>query len=241
MSSNRLMMIAIAIGVLAVLLVNVYVYGIRNKYEKDPVVVYRAKSAVPMGKAVNPNDLETISLSRELFSSLASVAVTRDELPLLQKATVVRPINAGDIILIAHFNRTLNEGLRDRIPAGMKAMTIPVSEVTSVGYFVQPGDHVDILGTVLMNEQMVTQPLLENVEVIAVGGEQTPSAEAFYQREGYRTVTLLVSMAQAQKLVFSQTMLKDNMTLVLRNPDQTAPDANIRVNGSDQKQFESVR
>lgn len=241
MQSKKLMILAIVLGVGAVIAVNWYVQGVENAYKSDQIVVYRAKTALPIGKTVSMKNLERVTLSRRVFGSAAKIAVTETDIALIQTALLTKPVDPGDVLFFSHFDRSVDRGLRDRIPAGLKAVSIPVDESGSVGYFVQPGDHVDVLGTLLIENRLVTQPILEDVQVLAVGGQFEPSSAAFYAREGYSTVTLAVTLEQAEKLVFSQNMLKDKVTLLLRRPDdrgkRTQP---VSVNAADPKQFSSV-
>jgi len=232
---------AVILGVAAVVAVNLYVRSIENSYSGDGVTVYRAKASLPVGKPVNLKSVEKVTLSRKAFANVAKLAVTDRDLPLLQSTSVSKPVGTGDILLFSHFDRSLDAGLRDRIPQGMRAMSITVSEAGSVGYFVQPGDHVDVLGTMNVNEQLLTQTILEDVEILAVGGRDRTDSGAFYSREGYSTITLAVTPEQAEKIVMSKIMLEDSMTLLLRRPDDRTRPTTPVINAADPVQFNSVK
>lgn len=59
-------------------------------------------------------------------------------------------------------------GLPAIIPAGMRAVTVAVSEIKGVAGFVKPGDRVDVLSTFeIGDDQRVTRTVLQNVLVLA--------------------------------------------------------------------------
>ncbi|RPI27751.1 MAG: Flp pilus assembly protein CpaB [Acidobacteria bacterium] len=242
MNSKKMLIVAVVLGIVAVIAVNLYVRRVETSYTSDQIVVYRAKAALTVGKPVNMKNVEKVTLSRKAFGSASKVAVTERDAPLLQAAVVAKPIGTGDILLFTHFDRAIDGGLRERIPAGMRAMSISVSEAGSVGYFVQPGDRVDVMGTMNMQEQLITRTILEDVQVLAVGGHEQPDSSAFHTREGYSTVTLAVTPPQAEKLIFSRNLLEDSMTLLLRRPDDRSRSQNTEaINAADPQQYAKVK
>ncbi len=78
-------------------------------------------------------------------------------------------------------------GLTALIPPGKRAVTIAVSEIKGVAGFVKPGDHVDILSTVEIDQGQdksvkKTQTVLQNVLVLA-------SAQTMVKDENYNIET----------------------------------------------------
>jgi pilus assembly protein CpaB len=235
MNNKRILTISLIAAIVAVVLVNLYVANIRGQYTSSPVVVLQAIHDVPEGKSVSPSDYKKVALPRNLFAAVTSYAVTEQDLPVLASTPLRRPLHTGDIISYSHLSRTVQEALRDTIPPGMRAISIPVSEEGSVSNFVQPGDLVDIIATLVTKDQVVTKPILTTVRVLAVGGEYSENAGANPNQRGhYGTVTLEVTMEQAERLVFARDQMRAVMTLLLRNPkDQAQPAATPAVNGAD--------
>ena len=111
-------------------------------------------------------------------------------------------------------------------------MTIPVNSITSVGFFIEPGSRVDVLGT--MEEQVpvdigagednpetvrvVTKTILQNLHILAVGDATTRGRYLRKDERGYTTVTVEVTPMQAEVLVFAIQHVLGGLTLVLRNP-----------------------
>lgn len=137
---------------------------------------------------------------------------------------VVVPLRKGDPILWSHFRNATEEGrLSERILQRTRAVTVNVTEKSSVGGFVQPNDHVDVLATFRDpgSQEMVTVTLLHNVIVLATGS--AADREGGWGR-GYSDVSLLVLPEEAELLVLAQEM--GNITLVLRHPDEVDTERN---------------
>jgi pilus assembly protein CpaB len=234
-TSKKIWITALVVAVLAVILLNLYVGAVRQSYTADPVVVFQATHDVSTGKPVTVNDYREVALPRKIFQSVTAYALTKQDLPILSSTTLRRPLKTGEIISYSHLSRTVQEGLRDMIPQGKRAVSIRVNEETAVGNFVQAGDLVDIVATLISSEKAVTKPLLTGVRVLAVGGEYGDTPEqTFAQRGQYSTVTLEVTMEEAERLVFARDQMRANMTLLLRNPkDQVETSATPVVNGAD--------
>ncbi len=87
-----------------------------------------------------------------------------------------------------------DKGLSGVVPAGMRGVSLTVSEVTAVGGLLLPGDHIDIVATYYVadapnlasNQSLLrTQTILQNVEVLSVAQEsQLASAQPGQQSTG---------------------------------------------------------
>jgi len=131
---------------------------------------------------------------------------------------VLVPLRQGDPILWSHFRSAQDEGrLSERILRRTRAVTVNVTERSSVGGFIQPNDHVDVLATFRDpgSQEMVTVTLLHNVVVLATG--RASDRDSSWGR-GYSEVSLLVLPEEAELLVLAQEL--GNITLVLRHPDE---------------------
>jgi pilus assembly protein CpaB len=238
MTEKKILITAVIVAVVAMVLINLYVAGIRRDYTADPVIVLQAIHAVPAGKPVTAADYKEIPLPRKIYEQVISYAVTKQDLPILAATPLRRQLNNGDIISYSHLSRTVQEGLRDMIAPGQRAVSIQVSEETSVSNFVQPGDMVDIMATLMGGQaaaaRNVTKPLLTGIRVLAVGGDYADTNNrAFAQRGRYNTVTLELSMEQAERVIAARDQLRATMTLLLRNPKdqgEVAPTPPINAN-----------
>jgi pilus assembly protein CpaB len=105
------------------------------------------------------------------------------------------------------------------LPAGMRAATVRINDVSGVAGFIQPSDTVDVLITRTLPTQgtaaQVTDVLLQNIHVLAIdqnakNSDGTPAVA--------RTATLEVTPIDAQKLALAQEA--GSLSLVLRKPGE---------------------
>jgi pilus assembly protein CpaB len=101
------------------------------------------------------------------------------------------------------------------IPAGMRAMSVPVDEVSDIAGFVAPHTHVDILVAVAgtgPGEPSFSRIVLQNIEVLAVAQEIEHVKD---QPEVVKVVTLLVTPPDAEKLTLASR--EGLLRLAMRN------------------------
>ena len=112
------------------------------------------------------------------------------------------------------------------IGANMRAIAVPVSDISGVGGFLASGDRVDVFITRVekstsppFGDLQRTDILLQNVKVLAAGQD---ADEAKSKPEVVHTATLEVTPAQAQKVALAQTA--GTLSLSLRGiSDETRP------------------
>jgi len=137
---------------------------------------------------------------------------------------VIVPIRKNELVLVSKLAAAkAGAGLPSLIPAGKRAVSVQVNDVISVGGFVSPGTHVDVLLTgrplTAGSQDAMTTTVLENVEVLAAGQEiqQTPEGG---KARSVTVITLLVTPEEAQKLTLASS--EGRIQLALRNPLDTA-------------------
>ena len=111
----------------------------------------------------------------------------------------------------------------DEIPAGYRVVAVPADAVSAAGYLLQPGDRVDVLMYVDASnpksgvQQSITKTILQDVRVFAVNEQWRPAEDKSNESITAKTVSLLVTPEQAEKMMQATEMGK--IRLVLRNPD----------------------
>ena len=172
--TNRLIFYgAIGMALLAAVLVFA---ALANFGEDDPaaaigdtVDVVVASQDIAAGDEINADMVELASLP---VNALVDAAFTDESLVVGTRAQVRvargdqlapgKVVGAGDD----------GEGIAYIVPVGMVAMSVQVSEETSVGGLILPGDHVDVIVVVSGGRASDTGSrgvlLLQNVEVLAV-------------------------------------------------------------------------
>jgi len=101
------------------------------------------------------------------------------------------------------------------IPPGMRAVSVPVDEVSDIAGFVLPHARVDVLAAMTRegtNGKTIAKIVLQNVEVLAVAQEIEGRKD---QPELVRVVTLLVTPQDAEKLALASH--EGSLRLAMRN------------------------
>lgn len=103
------------------------------------------------------------------------------------------------------------------VPDGKRAVAIPINSISSVGYTVKPGDHVDILVTIdakdaAGNAQAITTLAAQDVLVLNTG-EKTAPDKSIIEAKYY-----ILALSVPQAMVVTLASEKGSLRLLLRNP-----------------------
>lgn len=191
--------------------------------ESVPVII--ASVDIVRGQTLTAELLEKRDWPKDLVpaGSISSIEEALDR-------TVTIPLVKGDLLLLGKLAaKGSGRGLAAIIPAGMRAVTIQTPNVaTGVAGFILPGNKVDILLT--MNNQGQddrtgggsTITLLQNLEILAVDQQTDVPQDNKVDPVELRSVTLLVTPADAARLDLGQN--KGTLRLTLRNPTDKGTD-----------------
>ncbi len=150
------------------------------KLEPDAVKLVRwARDGVPQGAFTDP---QAVAGSFAKGQFLANEPVVASKLFMGQESSGVMPL---------------------LIPAGMRAMSVPVDEVADIAGFIEPHTRVDILVAISgtgPGEPSFSRIVLQNIEVLAVGQEIERVKD---QPLIVKVVTLLVTPTDAEKLTLA--------------------------------------
>jgi pilus assembly protein CpaB len=244
-NAKLVLVLAIIAGLIAAFLVQQQISNIRG----ETISVYKTSVSAGVGDTLGGN-IEEVTIPAGLFPNLFEEAPTTEFRDLVQDTPLRSAVEAGDILLFRHFDSAVDEGVLGEIPSGMKAISIPVNEYTSVAFFIQPGDLVDVLATFLGAEQaggptvtmpfdaFSTRPVVQAVQVLAVGEQYSRTSRQ--TREPFSSVTLLVTMEEAAKLIFARDFFGAEMTLALRGEGDTAVDPTVPSIGIQSKDFDEI-
>src|SRR5712672_3153400 len=163
-----------------------------EKLQPDSVKLVRwAREGVPQGAFTDPNAVVG-SFAKSQFVANEPVVVSK--LFMGEKTSGVMPL---------------------LIPAGMRAMSVPVDEVADIAGFVAPHTHVDILAAVSgtgPGESSFSRIVLQNIEVLAVAQEIEHVKD---EPQVVKVVTLLVTPTDAEKLTLASR--EGTLRLAMRN------------------------
>jgi len=212
--------IALVLGLVAVFLAN----SLLNRSERERGVGATTKiavAAVPMdyGTVLTPESVKMVdypvaSLPPGTFRSVAQL------LPAGKKRVALRPMLINEPILASKISAEgQGASMASLLPEGMRAATVRINDISGVAGFVQPNDSVDVLITRTFEGERITDVLMQNVKVLAMG----QNAKERDQAKVSKSTTLQVDPIDAQKLALGEAV--GSLSLVLRKPgeDENSP------------------
>lgn len=227
-SNTRVMAIVLAVilaGVAAYALFS-YIRGVETRTQEDfdPVDAYVASELIPAGTSANA----AVAGNLIELRSVPSVAVPEGavgDLAQLEGTVAVVDILPGEVLVADRFGTDViaPRGLRE-IPQDKEAISIEVGVVQGVAGFISAGDQVSVIAElsipdeleepeepaegepiapVEQTESIITQYLLQDVEVLAVGRRVILEGEDQVQQTEQVLMTLALDPADAERLVFA--------------------------------------
>jgi len=176
----------------------------------DTVPIIVAADTISRGQVVEEGLVKMVDWPA---SSLPEGAFTTMEAAVGKLART--EIYADDVLTQAKFlDSKAPSVLSMLIPKGRRAMSIKVNEVTGISGFVAPGSRVDVLLTVVGDDEdpSRTRTVLQDTEVLAI-------AQTIEQRDSrpvvVNTVTVNVGPREAETLTLASN--EGSLHLVLRN------------------------
>ena len=232
MRQKILMLAAVFFGVLAFIFTYQQIKQERSKIMNSAVRVrlIRMKADMSEGDKLMESDIEMFETMR--FANAANTL----EIPWDRRTDVIGSplrsmVRKGDILTWRDFKEVftkVNTGLPAQTRSGWRAISIPVSQVSSVSGLIRPNNFVDVIGTFHFPDakgdaslDTVTMTILQRVKVLATGtdigyaqqnGVQTGVSAA---GRSYSTVTLELTPKEVEMIIFAQQ--KGSLTLSLRS------------------------
>ncbi len=225
--NKRILLIGILLGLITVFFLNRYINSLSEVKEAAAAATSYVEVVVA---AKSIPEHVTITQDMVTIASIPEEAVHPDSIKSMEE--VVGGISRSEIIngeqILAGRIATedIKATLSYQVPDNMRAITIPVNEVTGVANYISVGDMVDIL---VSYDFEVVQPngeekeipytytQLQNIEVLALGGLKAPAVEGTPQEiQQPATITILVNPQQAEVVAFAN--INGQFHLTLRNP-----------------------
>jgi pilus assembly protein CpaB len=203
-------MVFVLLAGLAAMLASVMVYSALKKREAEVqnamahnVEVVVAAYDLPLGTKIEPGEVKTARWSadslpdgaytdpKQVIGSFVKNSLVANE-PIVQSKLFTGDKTAGVMPLL--------------IPFGMRAVSVPVDEVSDVAGFVLPHTRVDVLVATEATEnnggadKAFSKVILQNVEVLAVAQEVEMKKD---EPEVVKVVTLLVTPQESERLALA--------------------------------------
>jgi pilus assembly protein CpaB len=212
-------MVFVLLAGLAAMLASVMVYSALKRREAEVqqamshnVQVVVAAYDLPLGSKIEPGEVKMARWSadsmpegvyndpKQVLGSYVKNSFVANE-PIVQAKLFTGEKTAGVMPLL--------------IPFGMRAVSVPVDEVSDIAGFVLPHSRVDVLVSTSGGEdtkRAISKIVLQNVEVLAVAQEVELKKD---EPTVVKVVTLLVSPQEAERLALASR--EGSLRLAMRN------------------------
>ena len=233
----------VVLGVVAILMTKTYLDQQRleaqaqakktlAKMQASQAVVLVAKQDIPLGSIIEASMLDSAIVPNQFIQPQAVTSMDR-VLGMINLA----PISKGEQISLSKLSKDHKENgggsLAGNTPAGKRAISIVVDNISSLSGMVRPGNYVDVLATLQVpvqgpggqtSNQMVVVPLFQNVLILAIGqdtGYASKTTESRYEAKqapssGGGLITIALGPQETNLMAFVQEQGK--MRLTLRSP-----------------------
>ncbi len=256
MAKRLPLIIGVVLAILAALMVKVYLDQQKQRYDaaidraktevqESPVPVLVVNQDIPQGKAVDPTMFEVVNapasrVPPQAVSSMSAIA----GMAAATNLTRGEPLTYSKLIP-TNIQQPASTTLAMTVPAGKRAITISVDNISGIAGMIKPGDYVDVLcltDTPIENPESTPAPqkdskktpsetvfpLFQNILVLAKGQELTKDKGDKKVGAGDNTITLALTPQEASLIAFVQEQGK--IRLILRSPQdssvQSVPMAN---------------
>jgi pilus assembly protein CpaB len=188
---------------------------------QDVVEILVAKSEIPVGRAVAPEDLNWTNWPSKASGPLYITKAQRPNAIEDLKGAVARaPFVPGEPIREEKLIKADGSGFMSAIlPAGMRAVSTEISAETGAGGFILPNDRVDVILTRREGDNFLSETVLRNVRVLAI--DQTVEEKNGQKVVVGKTATLELSARQAETLALSRQ--RGTLSLALRSLADAMP------------------
>ncbi len=220
LSSKGLLGIALALSLItAVLVFNFLRESAQQPPPSELATVITAKVDIPPKTKITSDMVQESQMPADYIQSGA----VRDLSKVLGIMTREAIVGGEQVLERRLLTAGKQAGFTGVIPAGKRALTIAVSDVTGVSGLLKAGDSVDAIVT--FDQQVaggnVSQILLQNVPVLAVNRESEVPQERDGKKDAAKdagvvklsTVTLAVSPEEATKVTLAEEKGKLRLTL----------------------------
>src|ERR1044072_2598786 len=193
--------IAVALAVLAAMMTSFYVKQQKQDIQQGQVLttVWVAKSDIPAGSV--GDDISAQLESTEVAKSAVPPGAIVQPEDLAGKVSS-ETIYAGEQVSLLRFSTEQEQGIRAQISGNLRAVQLPGDANQLLVGTLTAGDHVDVVGSWQLTgveNQKVSRIVLRDILVLEAPAASTENKRVT-QQSGDQSVKLAVTDAQAQKL-----------------------------------------
>jgi pilus assembly protein CpaB len=246
MKNKLAILIAIAVGLVAVILIYAYIrntaFGGAEDAAKVRVIV--ANKNLAEGRTLRAGDWAISEMPAGTYKKARHLLINSREVGIYAGQVLTRSYRRGEYLSQSTF-RSQGSPEDFTIEEGSRAVTINVDDVSGVAGLIRPKDRVDVVlverlsraidrrrptgpsgGQQPASGERVRVTVFRNVLVLATGRQTTTLDIGNVRRGGYRTVTF--ELPDEKALVLSSVQNFATITLMLRNQNDL-PGRDIRM------------
>jgi pilus assembly protein CpaB len=233
------LIVAVILGIVAVLAVQTYINKMKSRYAENKVLVAVANMKVDENAIITREMVTQQVLDKK--GKTDDMVAWEDAGNLINRA-VRKGFNQGEIFLWSQIGEAIpKEILAQKVEMGSRALTLNITGIAAVSDMIHPHDQVDLIGTFdipkvetravplpaggvgkmdVTTKEQSSFVLLQNVTVLAVGKR--------YEKEATGgNLTVVVTPEEAIYLIFASQNGK--VTAILRNPEDVTDLKGIQV------------
>lgn len=219
---NRLVVIAVVLGVVAVILQMIYVQWVKSAAGTDEFTVYRFEVGLEKGEELQQDDLEAVPVPvrfRETFRG----AIKSDQLENYLGSRLERPTQQSDLLTFELFQEPVGRTLALEVDPDKRLVPIPVQSDRLQG-LLRPGDRVDLAAPIPVrgSTQPEVMPVMSDVRVMAVGRRSViEEAEGVSDRmRSFTHIRIQVTPQQWLDLTRIENLATGPFFVAIRNPSR---------------------
>jgi pilus assembly protein CpaB len=185
--------------------------------------IYVALTDIPLGEALTA---QMVSLE-EWPKDKIPEGVVRSLEEIENKRPLTRLYPGEPILAAKLIDANKFSGASEKIPKGMRVVSVKVTMDSSASGLIYPGDRVDVLVFLKAGRgiaQTGTRTILKNITVFAVNDRTQRELEEEIEGNAAKTVSLLVKPTQVEKITLASELGKIKLSL-RRSDDDTEDEA----------------
>ncbi len=228
MKNQVAIVIAVILGILAVIAVRAHLQKVEEAKDRETTMVnvVMAKRDIEKNEQLTLKNIEKETASIQVLEGTTVIPWSEKEF-YINMYRMQQKVPKGRFITKEMLLRAGKDRLAKNLEEGERAITVAVDQVSGMGGYLSPGDHVDVFATFTVpatgvsgqsRAEVKTYLLLTNVKILATGAKSSQRRQSKYGMKDtpYTTITFKTTQQAAHILTYSQAV--GRLNLVLRAP-----------------------
>jgi Flp pilus assembly protein CpaB len=239
--NKKLLLAALAVGVVAVILFYVYSSMAERSLRGENIRVFKWQRTILANEKVSPQDVISVEIPQNQANALEGVVQdTERDKALLNEGMISRTVHKNDFVFYKDLLNAGGTGPDQGITGSKKALAIPIDPSAAPVGMLSVNGRIDLHGRVSMSGKPPQEyVLIRNLKVLGLGA-QTAEADNWASRTksayqagstNYRSVTVEVDEDVALQLGDLLPHVDGKVWVIVRNRADASPDSfNGKIN-----------